>query len=232
MYFLRISIYIYIYICKNLINWILRTFRTRDSITMMTLWKSLILPKIEYCSPLLSNISLGDLQKLEGLQRSFTYRIDNLTHDYWARLKTLKLFSIERRFERYLILYIWKVIEEKVSSPSESPIALTNLQSRTGRKCTISRLPITSCHIQNLFHQSPIEKGKRLFNSLPKSIRNITGTTIDGFKHPLNKFLASIPDEPGLPGYSQARPALTNSIIDQIRFQMVVPQVQPASVQH
>ena len=34
--------------CSNLSGWILRTFTTRDSITMMTLFKSLVLPRLDY----------------------------------------------------------------------------------------------------------------------------------------------------------------------------------------
>ena len=36
--------------CSNLSGWILRTFTTRYSITMMTLFKSLVLPRLDYGS--------------------------------------------------------------------------------------------------------------------------------------------------------------------------------------
>ena len=65
---------------KQMIGWTLRTFKTRDRTTMLTLWKSLILPKIEYCSQLLSSLNMTDLQKLEGLQRSFTSYINGQTN--------------------------------------------------------------------------------------------------------------------------------------------------------
>ena len=38
--------------CKQLIGYILRTYKARDKQSMLTLWKSLVLPKIEYCSQL------------------------------------------------------------------------------------------------------------------------------------------------------------------------------------
>ena len=31
--------------------------------------------------------------------------------NYWTRLKTLKINSQQRRFKRYRIIYIWKVLE-------------------------------------------------------------------------------------------------------------------------
>ena len=40
--------------CSNLSGWILRTFTTRDSITMLTLFKSLVLPRLDYGSQLWS----------------------------------------------------------------------------------------------------------------------------------------------------------------------------------
>ena len=37
---------------RNLISWILRTFKSRDFVTMITLYKSLVIPILEYCSVL------------------------------------------------------------------------------------------------------------------------------------------------------------------------------------
>ena len=38
--------------CANLTGWILRTFYTRDSITMLTLFKSIVLSRLDYGSQL------------------------------------------------------------------------------------------------------------------------------------------------------------------------------------
>ncbi|KAG0722137.1 putative RNA-directed DNA polymerase from transposon BS [Chionoecetes opilio] len=43
--------------------------------------------------------------------------------------------------------------------------------------------------------------GARLFNAVPKAIRELTGVSTDSFKHQLDKWLASVPDEPPTPGY-------------------------------
>ena len=40
--------------CSNLSGWILRTFTTRDSVILMTLFKSLVLPRLDYGSQLCS----------------------------------------------------------------------------------------------------------------------------------------------------------------------------------
>ena len=203
---------------KQLTGYILRTFKTRDETTMITLWKQLILPRIEYCSQLWSPRKKNNLQKIEGLQRTFTAYITNIRDlNYWARLKHLKLFSIERRFERYLILYTWKILEGIVISPSTVPINKT-FSVRTGRKCVIPKTN-TKCpgKIQTLKQNQITFLGPSLFNCLPRYLRDTTSSTIDTMKRKLDLFLATIADEPGVPGYRSHRAANSNSIKDQIQ---------------
>ena len=60
------------------IGWILRTFTTRDSITMMTLFKSLVLPILDYGSQLWSPHLVKHIDQIEKIQRSFTKHITGL----------------------------------------------------------------------------------------------------------------------------------------------------------
>ena len=199
---------------RQLIGWSLRTFRSRDTVTIMTLWKSMLLPRVDYCSILLTSITQTSMQKLEGLQRTMTARIISLKHmSYWERIEHLGIYSINRRFERYLIIYVWKILENKVVQPNAN-FDTTEFDTRVGRKFVQSHVPA----ISPLFN-APMNKAKRLFNALPKSIRNITSpTSVNSFKNSLDKFLKSIPDEPSVPSYVCQRPANSNSIIDQIHY--------------
>ena len=61
-------------------------------------------------------------------------------------------------------------------------------------------------------------KGCKLFNLLPPTIRNMTGVTTDVFKKALDDFLATVPDQPTVPGLTRA--AATNSLIDQLAMQV------------
>ena len=73
---------------------------------MMTLFKSLVLPVMEYCCVAWSPDALEQVRKLESVQRYFTSKISDVSHlDYWERLKILGLYSLERRRERYAIIY-------------------------------------------------------------------------------------------------------------------------------
>ncbi len=56
---------------KSKIGWILRTFKTRNPLPMLTLWKQLVLCDHDYCSQLWNPDRVGEIQSLELLQRSF-----------------------------------------------------------------------------------------------------------------------------------------------------------------
>ena len=77
---------------------------------------------------------------------------------------------------------------------------------------------------------SLLHSGVILYNSLPVSIRNITGELND-FKQELDRLLEVIPDQPVLPGYvPRARDMKgnpSNSIIDWLRI-IDTSQLYPA----
>mgnify|MGYP007114498258 CR=1 FL=1 len=56
-------------------------------------------------------------------------------------------------------------------------------------------------------------KGAKLFNMIPKELRDMTGTALQ-FKAGLDKWLANIPDQPTVNGRQRA--AMTNSLLDQV----------------
>ena len=77
-------------------SWVFRAFKTRAAEPMITLFKSMVLPHLEYCCQLWSPYLLKDIRRLEAVQRSFTARILGLGHlSYWERLANLKLYSLE-----------------------------------------------------------------------------------------------------------------------------------------
>ena len=63
--------------------------------------------------------------------------------------------------------------------------------------------------------------GPKVFNSLPKEVRNFNTNTGDktlSFKNNLDKYLQFIPDQPHVQGLQSLRAAQSNSIIDQISY--------------
>ena len=97
---------------NKLIGWALRTFRRRSRLVMMTIWKSLVQSKLDYCSQLWSPSDQASISILEGVARHFTAQVVGLQDlDYWDRLQELHLYSQERRHERYQIIFIWKCLQ-------------------------------------------------------------------------------------------------------------------------
>ena len=91
---------------RGMAGWVLRTFTTRKLKIMLTLWKALVQPTLDYCSQLWSPHKKGDIQQLEVVQRLFTKQIRGLRDlNYWDRLKELGLCSQPRRWDRYRATY-------------------------------------------------------------------------------------------------------------------------------
>ena len=202
--------------CRGLTGWILRTFKSRNKDLMLTLLKSLIIPRLDYCSQLYSPSLMKDWCKLEGVQRTFTSRISEVKHlDYWSRLQELKLYSVQRRHERYAIIYTWKIIQNLAPNLSKNPVT-THHSTRRGVYCNVPRVRNTGCSAKtvNIRENSFAIKGPRLFNSMPQKIRNLSSISVDKFKRELDKVLSTIPDMPTVPGYAGRRSACSNSLVD------------------
>ena len=60
-------------------------------------------------------------------------------------------------------------------------------------------------------------RGAKLFNCIPKEIRDTVTGTPEMFKSKLDEWLATIPDQPTVPGRQRA--AATNSLLDQVILQ-------------
>ena len=64
---------------------------------------------LDYCSQLWSPSKVGNIQSLESLQKAFTTKIEGMSElSNWDQLKELKLYSLERRRERYQLIYTVK----------------------------------------------------------------------------------------------------------------------------
>lgn len=203
----------------HIAGWVLRTFYSRDAGTMKTLLKSLILSKLDYCSPLIHPSSSALTIRLEQVQRAFTRRISGTQGmTYWDRLAYLKLFSVERRHERYIIIYMFKI---KYGIVPNVNIEFRN-NPRTGIYATIPQVKSSApSFIKRMKYEAFSSVGPRLFNTLPHEIRTYMPPEeaidkVGCLKNVLDKFLARLPDQPTVYGLSRAAP--TNSISHQIVY--------------
>ena len=121
-------------------GWVLRVFQSRERYLMLTLLKSLVIPLLEYCCQLWNPWKANDIQAIEAIQRAFAYKITEVQHlNYWERLHELKLYSLQRRRERYIIIYIWKITQYMVPNidGSMGHKIKTRKHPRHGTQCVI-----------------------------------------------------------------------------------------------
>ena len=98
--------------------------------------KSLVMSRLEYTSQLWSPYLLKHVYLIKKGQRAFTKHISGMCFlSYSKRLEVLKLYSLQRRRERYGIIYVWKIIEGLVSNLSD-PITCS-FSDRRGRACVV-----------------------------------------------------------------------------------------------
>lgn len=203
---------------KNISSWVYRTFKTREQSTMLTLWKSLVIPHLDYCSQLWSPSKRLLMQDLEKLQKSFLKGVE-LPHNlnYWEKLKYLSLYSLERRRERYQIIYTWCIIEGLVPNfnyEDGKGGIYSYMNLRLGRKCHLKS--VNTKH-RNIWKGCLSDSGPRLFNILPKNLRNTTNCSKLSFKLKLDRFLQDVPDEPLLQNYLCFRRADSNSLVEMVK---------------
>ena len=100
-----------------------------------------MLSRLGYGSQLWSPFLIKHITQLEKIQRSFTKHIAGMNDmPYHERLKILRLYSLQRRRERYCIINIWKIIEG-LAPYFSNPITST-FPERRGRSCVISHVNV------------------------------------------------------------------------------------------
>ncbi len=192
---------------RGVAAWVSSVFKTRDVTTMLTLYKLLVRSHLEYCCPLWNPSSITDIQSLESVQRTVTSKIWGVQHlDYWMRLRALKLMSLQRRRERYIIIHMWKILH--MHCPNDLNIQFS-APTRHGIGAKVPALSkSSSARHQSLYDSSFAVLGPRLWNTLPSHLPEIADPIV--FKQKLTNFLLTIPDKPPVSGYCCAN---NNSLI-------------------
>ena len=124
------------------------------------------------------------LCELERIQRLFTKYISGMQNlSYHQRLNALRLYSLQRRRDRYIVIFMLKV--------------QIYTSERRGRLCYTQHVPVG--HIGSICFNSFRWKASRLFNALPANIRNTTNCETSVFKKKVDSYLQTILDNPCVP---------------------------------
>ena len=107
---------------------------------------------------------------------------------------------LQRRRERYIIIYVWKILENLV--PNLVKPLQFYVSDRRGRLCSVSHVRLG--HTGTLAYSSFRWKSIRLFNSLPMRIRNITACPPLVSKKQLDLHLSPILDCPCTPNFNNS----------------------------
>ena len=103
-------------------------------------------------------------------------------------------FSRERTRERYFITFVWEIAEQRILGYD-----LTFSTDQKGRNCLVEKVdPDLTKDERKTREKSLNVKGAKLFNMLPRDLRNFNGDT-DDFVSSLDSYLMDIPDNPKCP---------------------------------
>ena len=137
--------------------------------------------------------------------------------DYHERLKKLNLYSLERRHDRYTIIYGW----QQLQGIKHNIMGLKSSWIGTSRRIISRKIPvkIEGKEIKQKsrikIHNSPARRTERLFNCIPPRLRNRKKETTETFKSHLDLWLREVPDLPRIGKYSKWVAADTNSVTNQ-----------------
>ena len=109
---------------------------------------------------------------MEAIQWTFTYKITEVQHlNYYERLHELKLYSLQRRRERYIIIYIWKIIINKYGAKYWWHNGAHNKKQKTSKTWNTVRYSVSNKQKpeQSLQENAITVFGPRLYTSSPKT---------------------------------------------------------------
>ena len=134
-------------------------------------------------------------------------------HTVWERLQSLCLFSQGRRRELYHIIFLWKVAKVLVQGYN----ATFAQHDRRGRLMVMAPLCNQAPAAGKRARESSLQvKGAKLFNCIPRGLRETFTGIPDNFNAWIDEWISTIPDQPTVP--CRQRAAASNSILDQVQL--------------
>ena len=139
---------------NRILGLIKKTFLSRDTTILVTLYKSLVRPILEYNCIIWCPYRKNMLNRVEAVQKRFCkfFRCtSNL--DYRNKLNKLDLLSLEARRLRYKLIFLYKIIRGIVKLPSKDFVKFSNLYTYIGcgRRLLV---PLSRCDYRRYFFYS------------------------------------------------------------------------------
>lgn len=138
------------------------------SILLMTSWNcsTSIALSVFVWSP--TDVATSD--KIGAMQGAFTWHMIGMSGVNWPSYRKclLKLFSLERRHERHMCIYMFNILANIVPNPGVA----WSYNERTGFCICLSNIIHSSQVDIRKSRNSPIYQAAMLYNSLPRNLRS------------------------------------------------------------
>ena len=170
--------------CKanKMLGLVKRTIKHRSPDLMVRLYKSLVRPHLQYCSPAWSPHNRKDKLLLEKVQHRFSRLFEDLKHlNYSERLRKLKLWSLEERRNRADLIELFKMVRGISTVKLESYFQLADNSRTRGHSSKLAEAH-SRCDVRLHFFSVRV---LNRWNSLPQAAVDVT--TVDSFKNHLEK---------------------------------------------
>ena len=116
---------------NRILGMIRRTITCKNKINILSLYKTLVRPILDYGAAVWSPHQRGDIEKVEKIQRRATKMIKEIRHlSYQDRLKACNLMTLEMRRRRYDLIETFKIIKEIYAVDKEKFFKMRNNQTR------------------------------------------------------------------------------------------------------
>jgi len=167
---------------NRILGMIKRTIISRDIHILLNLYKTLVRPHLEYCSPAWSPHYQKDKQLLEKVQHRFTRLFPDLRSIcYQDRLRQLGLWSLQERRNRADLLEVFK-LKAGLSNVTFQTFFDRNVDSRTrGHTWKITKNRSKLDIRKYFFSERVVNRWNKL------SQNDVDQTTVNGFKRALER---------------------------------------------
>ena len=160
-----------------------RSFEQRSAKVIITLYKSLVRPHLEYCVQAWSPHYIKDIIMLERIQKRATRLIPGIKYlPYEERLRKLNLHSLSRRRTRSDLIEVYKMINGLSNIDINRHLSFSTSATR-GNSLKINKLNVKTDIRKHSFFNRIIG----LWNALPCDI--VTLSTLPKFKHSLDNYM-------------------------------------------
>jgi hypothetical protein len=158
---------------NRMICWIVRNVVLREKTVMLSIYKALVRPHLEYCvqlwNPVRSYGSWATILEIEGVQRRFTRLIDEIGMlPYSRRLEILNLTTLAERRERGDLIETFKAVNN-ISGYDSSMFKVSRSGSNLVSRPRSNR---GSTKLQNLQRSFLTERVIVAWNKLPVYVKN------------------------------------------------------------